>query len=366
MRYHRLLPGSVALLLVMVIFLAHLAHARGAAHDLKTIDADDRRIQYTGRIDFTDPKAPKFWAPGVTIQARFRGTTCDALIRDQVLWGKSHNYIEIVVDDGIPQRVQTIGAMNTIRVAAGLPNGPHTVTLCKDTEAGIGYLQFMGFQCDGDLLSPPRRPSRTLEFIGDSITCGAGSDLSDVPCGKRDWYDQHNAYMSYGPTTARALHAEWHVSSVSGIGMAHSCCSMAVTMPDVFGTLDFSAHGTAWDFSRYQPDAVTICLGQNDGAQDPATFDDTYVKFIQQVRSDYPHAQIICLTSPMADPGLTDYLKTNLTAIVDRVNRAGDPNVHTFSFSRSYNAGCGGHPDMAQHQLIAGELARYLSDTLHW
>ncbi|HVU84722.1 MAG TPA: hypothetical protein VHC50_07765, partial [Puia sp.] len=36
-------------------------------------EADDRNIQYVGRIDFTNPKRPKFWAPGVYIKTKFKG-----------------------------------------------------------------------------------------------------------------------------------------------------------------------------------------------------------------------------------------------------------------------------------------------------
>ena len=68
----------------------------------------------------------------------------------------------------------------------------------------------------------------------------------------------------------------------------------------------------------------------------------------------------------MGDAALTAYLKTNLTHVVDIAHLEGDKNVHTFFFSRSYNGGCGGHPDLAQHQLIARELSGYLKSTLGW
>ena len=121
-----------------------------------------------------------------------------------------------------------------------------------------------------------------------------------------------------------------------------------------------------WDFRLYQPDVVTICLGQNDGEQDPAAFRDNYVQFLKQVRGDYPKAQIVCLSSPMGDASLTAFLKDNLTQVADEMHRSGDKNVQTFFFSRCYNNGCGGHPDLAEHGQIAGELTAYLQRTLHW
>ncbi len=356
---------SLAALCAATLLGLHRAVGGAGTPTTRLFGADDKRIQYTGRVDFTDPKRPKFWSPGVYVQARFQGSDCAVVINDEVLYGTSHNYLEIAVDDRPPFRVQTQGASSTIPVARGLSPGAHTVTICKDTESGIGYLELVGFQCQGLLPLPPK-PFRKLEFIGDSITCGASSDLSEKPCGQGQWYDQHNAYLSYGPTTARALGAQWQVTAVSGIGLMHSCCGMTITMPQVFGAMNLRDGTGAWDFRRYQPDAVTICLGQNDGEQDPAAFDAAYVAFIGQVRTAYPRAQIFCLSSPMADAPLTAYLKTNLTRIVDQVNRAGDKKVHTFFFPRSYNGGCGGHPDLAQHRLIAGELTAALKSTLHW
>ncbi len=363
----RILLLTLCLLTVTsaAVLRSHLAKGASAQGDLPMIEADSKDIRYVGRFDFTDPKKPKAWAPGAYVQARFRGTSCDVLVNDEVRYGSTHNYIEIAVDARPPVRVQTTGKTNIIPAAEGLPPGAHTITVCKDTESGMGYLEFVGFRCEG-LLSPPPQPKHKMEFIGDSITCGASSDLSVVPCGKGTWYDQHNAYLSYGPATARALHAQWHLTSVSGIGLMHSCCDMKVTMPDVFGSLDLHDKTLPWDFKLYQPDVVTLCLGQNDGEQDPVTFRDNYIKFIHQVRAAYPKAQIVCLTSPMGDARLTAYLKDNLAQVVDQVHQAGDKNVHTFFFSRSYNSGCGGHPDLAQHQQIAAELTAYLQTALHW
>ena len=327
--------------------------------------ADDPAIGYMGRVDFSNPKLPRWWAPGVTVRARFKGADCLVLLRDEVLWGNSHNYIEVVVDDQPPYRIQTKGQQDTIVVKGSPGVAVHSFTICKDTESGIGYLGLEGLLCEG-LLPLPHPPSRKIECIGNSITCGTGMDLSVIPCDKGQWYDQHNAWMSYGPVTARALGAQWHLSAVSGIGLIHSCCKMTVTMPEVFDKINMRADTLAWDFSRYQPDVVTICLGQNDGIQDSVVFCRAYVDFIRKIRGYYPRAQIVCLTSPMADAALTAVLKHNLSGILTAVRQAGDARVHTYFYSRQYSHGCGGHPDLAEHQLIAGELTAYLKRLMEW
>lgn len=333
-------------------------------NDLHFYKADDPHIKYVGRIDFSNPLAPRFWNPGVYIQAKFRGTSLEISVNDETLYGVTHNYLEIAIDDNKPFRIQTTGKTNLIKVADDLSPGVHTVTFCKDTESGIGYIEFVGLKCE-ELLNI-KLPKRKIEFIGDSITCGTGSDQSVVKCDQGNWYDQHNAYMSYGPTTARALNAQWQLTAVSGIGLIYSCCNLKLTLPDVFDKVMLRNDSIKWDFNRYIPDVVTICIGQNDGKQDSVVFCGAYVNFINNIRSHYPKADIVCLNSPMANAELTPILKKYIAGIVQNLNNSGDKKVSYFFFSRSFNDGCGGHPSMAQHVLIADELTGYIKTLKGW
>jgi hypothetical protein len=325
------------------------------------IGANHPFIQYTGRIDWSNPAQPAFWTPGSYAKFKFLGPSCEILLNDQ-----GHNYMEVVIDDTIFYRVKTQGVPFGYNIRLdSREEEEHTLLLCKNTESNLGPVEFQGVRCK-KVVPLPEKKLRKLEFIGNSITCGTGSDLSSIPCGSGEWADQHNAYMSYGPLVARRLKAQWHLSSYSGIGLIKSCCGIGFTMPDVFDKLNLKPSAPAWDFSRYIPDAVTICLGQNDGIQDSATFCSAYVRFIEKIRGYYPKAHIVCLTSPMADNELTQALKKYLTAIVGYVNKQGDVKVHTFFFSRSYNSGCDRHPDLKEHVLIANELEPYLRKLLGW
>jgi len=325
--------------------------------------ADHPSIQYTGRIDFSNTELPRMWSPGVYISMQFRGTSITALIKDQELWGKNHNYLEIVVD-GDKKRIQTKGKTNYITLS-NCGAGFHQLTICKNTESNIGYIEFGGVYCDY-LLKPLPRPKHKIEFIGNSITCGASSDMSDIPCGKGVWQDQHNAYMAYGPVTARALNAQWHLSSVSGIGLIHSCCNLDITMPPVFDKIEMRGDSIPWDFKKYQPDVVTVCLGQNDGIQDSATFCKAYIDFINRLRGYYPKAQLVLLTSPMADEKLKAVLKMQILAVIDYFKNEKDKKVSYYFFPRSYNGGCDYHPSLEEHQLIAAELTSYLKKLMRW
>jgi hypothetical protein len=351
------------LFLTTIAIICIASASRGK--ELKLYKPDHQAIQYTGRVDFSDPQKPRIWAPGVYIKAKFKGTRCEILINDEAA-GKNHNYLEIVVDDRTPYRIKLAEKINVLTISDNLPDGEHTVLICKDTESNIGYIDFIGIRCK-KLLSLPAKPTRKVEYIGDSITSGTGMDLSVIACDKGQWYDQHNAYMSYGAQTARNLNAQWQLTALAGVGLVHSCCKMNVLMPKIFDKVVLRNDSISWDFKKYQPDVVTICLGQNDGIQDSTLYCNTYVQFIKAIRGNYPKADIICLTSPMGNEKLTSALKRYLTGVTAYLNTAGDDKKVThYFFSKQYHNGCGGHPDLAEHKLIADELTAYIKQLKGW
>src|ERR1700722_2860901 len=83
---------------LLAVLCVGMVAAEGDMSNQPNFSADNKDFSYVGRIDFTNPKLPRFWSSGVYISANFTGTYCDVLLNDQVLWGNSHNYIEIVVD----------------------------------------------------------------------------------------------------------------------------------------------------------------------------------------------------------------------------------------------------------------------------
>ncbi len=293
----------------------------------------------------------------------FEGTRCEIFINDEELYGKNHNYISVVVDDREPKRIKLQNRKNAILVADDLLDGKHTLLLCKSTEAGIGYLEFAGIKCK-KIWPAVKQDERKIEFIGNSITCSTGSDLT-IPCGTKEWYDQHNAYMSYGPVTARYLNAQWQLTAVSGIGLVHSCCDLKYLMPDVFDKINLRDNKQIWEFKNYQPDVLTICLGQNDGIQDSLFYAEAYISFIKKLRQVYPHTAIVRLVSPMADDELLAVMKKYLAGIVKRVN-IDDENVSSYFFSKRYYKGCGDHPNLNEHQQMAVELSEYIRKLKAW
>ncbi len=58
-----------------------------------TVPADDPNIQYFGRWDFSDPKAPTHSWPGVYVYAVFDGTSIGVVLDD------NFNYYNVFIDD---------------------------------------------------------------------------------------------------------------------------------------------------------------------------------------------------------------------------------------------------------------------------
>lgn len=347
----------IILLLFSCVLLAQ------AQKQVRLFSADHPYIQFTGRVDHSNPKLPRFWQPGVYFNFRFTGSSCEIILHDEILWGKSHNYIEVVLD-GKPIRMQTKNAIDTIKFY-NLKRGKHTLLICKNTEANIGFLALAGIRCES-LIKSTRKPSRKIEFIGNSITSAQGVDNSLIPCGTKEWYDQHSAYFGYGAVTSRALNAQYHLSSVSGIGLMHSCCNLEIIMPLVYDKVSMRNDTIPWNFKNYQPDVVTVCLGQNDGIQDSIIFLSNYIAFINQLRTYYPNSSIICLTSPMANDALRLFMRNILKTVVETFHTSGDKKVYSFIFEKQYIKGCDSHPSMQDHKEIATLLTAFIKQKMNW
>jgi hypothetical protein len=246
--------------------------------------------------------------------------------------------------------------------------GRHTVRIYKATEAHTGPI-FIRKIAAPEIRSIKTTTAPLIEFIGNSITCGAAADLSEVPCGQGLYHDQHNAYYAYGPRVARALSANFMLSSVSGIGIYRNWNSDGPVMPDVYEKTDFQEGGQRfWDFKTYKPAVVSIALGTNDlsngdGKKPRQPFDSSkyvndYVNFIQQVRLKYGDVQIILLSSPMINGERRILLQNCLTTIKRNADFT-DPSAKPIAlhfFKPMQARGCTGHPSVEDHAVMAAEL----------
>ena len=350
----------------------------------RVVNGFDEAISYIGRVDRTDSLGPRQWGAGAYFTFAFDGDGCDVDIRDQRLYGNSYNYLEVVIDGESVARVRTLGernrltigksqlpavtdtALKVIAVADSITDGPHTVLIARDTECAMGFTQVEQVAAKGLEAWQPAADKK-IEFIGNSITSGMDCYDGEIPFGQGTWYDHHRAYYAYGPRTARALNAQWSLASVSGIGLMHSCCEHKYVLPQTYDKVNLVDNEVPYDFS-FRPDIVVSALGQNDGVQDSATFVDAYVDFIRVLREKNPDAQLVLLSSPMANDTLRTFFRQILPAVADDATlrgvagKAGE--IPVYIYENAYNDGGTSHPSMDQQAEIADKLVNFLRDSV--
>jgi lysophospholipase L1-like esterase len=281
-----------------------------------------------------------------------------------------------VVDGKYQKRIRINGNSDQPIILNVSTEGKHTVWIYKETEATTGPI-FIDKVVAKNIRSLSNPVLPLIEFIGNSITCGACADVSEVPCGTGEYHDQHNAYYAYGPRVARALNVNFILSSVSGIGIYRNWNSNGPTMPQVYENAELDEQNShRWNFKLYDPKIVSIALGTNDYSNgdgkrerlpfDSAIFVSTYIKFVRLVRSKYPKAKIALLSSPMINGDTRITLQNCLTAVkinVDKLYRRDKP-IALFFFKPMRARGCSGHPSVEDHAILANELTPFFKKLL--
>jgi lysophospholipase L1-like esterase len=328
-----------------------------------------------GRVIINDVGHIELISSAAHVGFTFQGDECQVMAHINDLEG--HNYLQYELDGVYEKRITIQGKDNQPIIIHAKDNGQHTVWLYKATEAHTGPI-FIEKIIGKQLHAIQRSDAPLIEFIGNSITCGAAADPSEVPCGAGVYHDQHNAYSAYGPRVARALKTNFILSSVSGIGIYRNWNSDGPTMPEVYDNADFQEGSSRqWDFEKYKPAIVSIALGTNDFSNgdgvrprlpfDSAVFVSRYIKFVEHVKSKYPDAQIALLSSPIVNGDARRKLQSCLTAVKQHVDSLfpGVKPVAIFFFKPMQAQGCSGHPNVADHAVLADELAPFFTQLLN-
>ena len=278
--------------------------------------------------------------------------------------GTNQNRFTVVVDEGAPTTITTTSGQTSLPLASGLANGPHDLVVWRNTEASIGVTQFTGltgFGAGGMLSAPPAAPNRRMEVIGDSLSVGAGVE-GDAACpGGIDAFT--NNYLAYGSVAARAVGADVVTIAWSGIGVYRNFDGTTTNTMPVRYPFSIPNDGTAWDFSRYQPDVDVINLGTNDfGPGDPGVpYETAYEAFIETVRGKYANAYFILIDM------YGGIRLTRINDVVAALKSGGESRVEALSVSSAQNnLGCNQHPNVAGQAAMGAVLTARLQSLLGW
>jgi lysophospholipase L1-like esterase len=326
-------------------------------------------VRYIGRFDVSKPDAPSAEWSGSAMEARFSGTQVSARL------GGSNNYFDVVLDGVVQPVIKTSGQASNA-IATGLAAGTHDVLVFRRDEAFDNPATFTGFDFgSGALLAPPPAPARRIEIVGDSISAGYGDECPNASTGFSAATE--NEYIAYGPVTARALGADVHVIAWSGKGLYRNLDgSMTETMPILWQRTIPTDASSRWDPSRWIPNVVVINLGTNDynaGGGDPsASFQSTYLQFVEQLEAAYPGVFILGAVGPMLGGSSYAAVKKAISNVVSMRSDAGDARVRLVEFptqdcgSDGSGCGCDSHPNAAEHQKMATVLQAAMRSALGW
>jgi Carbohydrate esterase 2 N-terminal/Secretion system C-terminal sorting domain/GDSL-like Lipase/Acylhydrolase len=349
------------------LFLLLLTASIKIIYPANIIPADNPNIQYFGRWDFSNPAAPTHSWPGVYIYAEFEGTSIGMRTNDNACW------YNVFIDDTLFSIFHgTSAVVTSYTLKDSLPDGNHKILITLRGETSWTKFSFNGFILDDgkNLITPPAKPIRRIEFIGDSYTSASGNEWTGTDAAPSDYYT--NIYKGFGSIIARHYNAQYNMTSRGGIGLVHDWQdNYSDNLPDYFDRTLFYTPSVKWDFSKWVPNLVVICLGLNDfsgweGYAGPfpryysELFKERYHEFLSTVKDLYPGVKILCV----AANDLT-WLKQNISEVVEEENSWGYKNVF-FTYFPYYSGEYvnSGHPNTSAHQKIADKLISVI-DTLN-
>lgn len=330
-------------------------------------------LTHHGRVQIESDSAVALITPASSIEFMAQGEQVTISAKAK---GHNYNYISVAINDDYVGRFKVSNDTVT-SISLPLPaEGGNKIGVYKATEASIGDVSILAIQADEVSPIENSKSAYTIEFIGNSITCGMGADLTEIPCGEAEWFDQHNAYLAYGPVVSRKLGADYVLNSVSGMGMYRNWNDEGhePVMPQVYKTLRLDGkENTLWQSGDFQPNLVSICLGTNDlsdgdGEKERLAFDtkkytEAYIGFVEMLFEKYPDTKLALLTSPMVGAGeKSDMLLSCLQNVKAHFDE--EHVVEIFQFEGVTPTGCGYHPSIKEHKEMAESLLPFYKKLL--
>ena len=279
------------------------------------INPDNKKIRYSGRIDWRNPKEPIWVYPCTSAEFKFTGKYLKIFLKNKNEYWQ--NYLGCILD-------------------------------------GV---------------------TKKIEVYGDSVSAGEVTEAVDYT-GKTDPEHQggySNSWYSYAWMTARMLNAQIHdiaqggIALMDGQGWFHE--PEQIGMESAWNKIRFNktfGELTEWDFNQYTPQVVVVAIGQNDNhpfdymsedymCEKAILWREHYTEFLKKLRQVYPKASVICCTTLLEHDSSWD------KAIDDVVVSMGDRKISHCIFKRN-GAATPGHLRIPETYEMARELADYIEN----
>jgi len=319
------------------------------------ISPDDTGINYYGRFDFSNPKAPRFNWSGSTIEFIASGTTTVGMgLTDGA------GYYDIEIDGKVQSTPVYANSWSSKKyvIVPSLSTDSHVIRIVRRNEPYWAIATFSGiYLSSGGKVLPKAKPVCKMEFCGDSYTAGYFIE------GCADQQANTNTNKSWARLTSKAFKAQDIIMAESGIGLVKSGGGKTCLPKKYLCTFD-TVGGAAtplWKFSTWIPDIVTIFLGINDksaGATDSEYITGVH-NFVKTIRGNYPNTPILFLT-------YADCMdKATQTAIAAETTSLGHKDIYFLNYKKQVN-GCSYHPDIKDAQEISDSVVAKIKQITGW
>ena len=269
-------------------------------------------------------------------------------------------YFTIVVDGEVMAR-QTCHLSETgtatVRIARGLTAGLHTFAIYRQTEHAEAEVGVSAITLNGTLQDKPADNKLYIEFVGDSISVGQ-CNLATKATAKAGKPLYQDATQAYPFLTAQLLGADYSNVSWSGAGCKYGYYGL--NMQNVYPMQRYNYDmNKKFDFTVRPPHIVVLALGTNDALnqKDEAARRMGMVQMLTMVREKNPTAKIVWIYNMM-----TGEVNQQIQEIVAQFGGA-EKGYYCVELTRNTNGG-DGHPDVAGHQVLAQELAQFITDNV--
>lgn len=341
----------------------HLADTSVTNTKTVTIAPNDPLIRYTGRAAISPDAALYDWA-NVQIEFHVDASHVELLLDD----GK--NDYNLFINNTFTRTIST--TKENYRYPLELEDGPQRIKLTKRTGPNFGSGAFLGlrFPEGGKLLDLPPRPTRKIEFIGDSYTIGYGNEGPALDCGGV-YRPYENSARTFATIASQELNAESHLIAISGYGAVRNYGDANSTSPNpvpiYYGRTLMEREDLPWDFSTWSPDAVVVKLGTNDHSTQPQPSADVFIKGIhglmEQVHAAYGDVPVFLL----ADASIPELVK-RMEIAAQQQQTMGNKKTYFVKLSQPARdqLGCDWHPLVSAHKTMAAELVAAIKPVMNW
>lgn len=269
--------------------------------------------------------------------------------------GITTNYIRVIIDDSDEEKYLSIAKNGLVYLANELDEGEHKVRVIKISSTAAGQLSVSDIDTDGEFLFPKNERKFGIEFIGDSITCGAG--VTAKSSAEAPTFKNSDVTKAYSFLTAESLNAYSSIVSTEGICVKASEW-VDLPMLEMYKTYSLN-NRSKYDFND-SFDVCVVALGTNDASYLSAhpdyesQFKLDYIDLLSLIREKRPNANIVCVYGMM---NKNNKIENGINAAIQEME---DSKISYKALSKDIQ-GAGSHPGIEGAKKQAKELVDYIN-----